>query len=392
MPDTISTTTNQSASKRKVAPLSRQASAHLNFLRGIAAFVVLVGHWRNLFFVDWPEVSQKHAWLALFYFCTKFGHEAVVVFFVLSGFLIGRTVLRPLWSGSWSAKHYAAHRLIRLELVLIPALVLCWIWDSTGLHIFTNSPFYFGTSGSSILLYRIPDWISLHTFFGNIAFLQTIRVSPFGSDGPLWSLANEFWYYVLFPCLAIFLTRSFSWPKRIFFALLLLAVGAFVGKNILFGFLIWLFGVLLIFLPAPRFKPFYYWLLFWSALGLIFIQLIIRARFVSWEQPLGTDYPLGLFVAVLMYAVLHFPKNVSVRYEKFSSTIAGFSYTLYLTHLPLLVFCVAWIGHRSQPTGNNLLIPVAILYGVVLYSYGIASIFEHNTDRIRKRLESWFGV
>jgi peptidoglycan/LPS O-acetylase OafA/YrhL len=393
MPKPIPAINPEIAPLRTISPLSRQASAHLNFLRGIAAFVVLLGHWRNLFFLDWPEVQNRHFWLAPLYFATKFGHEAVVVFFVLSGFLIGRTVLRPLWSGRWSVKHYAAHRLIRLELVLVPALALCWIWDSTGLHLFTTSPFYLGTSGSSVLLYRISDWISLRTFFGNIAFLQTIRVTPFGSDAPLWSLANEFWYYVLFPCLAILLTRRFSWPKRIIAAIFMLIVAGFVGKFIFGGFFIWLLGVLLIFLPAPhRLKPFQYWLLFCGALMLVLFQLVITTKFRAWERPLSTDYPLGVFVAVFMYVLLHFPKAVSTQYERFSSTIAGFSYTLYLTHLPVLVFCAAWIGHRSQPTSRNMLLPVAILCVVVLYSYGVAVLFEHNTDRIRKWLEPLLGA
>lgn len=392
MPKTIPAINSEMASHRTVSPLSRQASAHLNFLRGIAAFIVLLGHWRNLFFLDWPEVQNRHFWLVPFYFATKFGHEAVIVFFVLSGFLIGRTVLRPLWAGRWSVKHYAAHRLIRLELVLIPALILCWIWDSTGLHLFATSPFYLGTSGSSVLLYRISDWISLRTFFGNIAFLQTIRVSPFGSDNPLWSLANEFWYYVLFPCLAILLTRRFSWRKRIAAAVFMLIVAGFVGEFILGGFFIWLLGVLLIFLPELRLRPLPYWLFFWGALGLIFIQLVIRVSHPEWEQPLGTDYLLGVLVAIFMYALLYFPRPVSAHYEKFSSRIAGFSYTLYLTHLPVLVFCVAWMGHRSQPTARNFMIPVAILCSVVLYSYGVAAIFEHNTDRIRKWLEPLIGA
>lgn len=34
-------------------------------------------------------------------------------------------------------------------------------------------------------------------------FLQTRFTPVFGSNGPLWSLFNEFWYYVLFPALGL---------------------------------------------------------------------------------------------------------------------------------------------------------------------------------------------
>jgi len=37
----------------------------------------------------------------------------------------------------------------------------------------------------------------------NVFFLQTITVPVYGSNSPLWSLANEFWYYLLFPLLLL---------------------------------------------------------------------------------------------------------------------------------------------------------------------------------------------
>lgn len=381
------------ASPRSIAPLSSQASAHLNMLRGVAALVVLLGHWRNLFFLDWAEVHHKHLLLEPFYFVTKFGHEAVVVFFVLSGFLIGRTVLRPVWAGRWSAKHYAFHRIIRLELVLLPALVLCWIWDSAGIHLFSPSPTYLGTGGSSVLLYDVSHWISFRIFWGNVAFVQTLRVPPFGSDNPLWSLANEFWYYALFPCLVVLLTRSFSWIKRIIAALVMLAVAIFIGRWMLGGFLIWLFGVMLIFLPRPRgLVSLRYWLFLAGAFVLVAIQLLLTFDFRMVEGTINTDYVLGIFVTVLLYALLYYPHSVSRQYEKFAGLIAGFSYTLYLTHMPVLVFFSAWRNHRAQPTVGHFLIPIAILCLTIAYSYGIAMLFEHNTDRIRKKIETLFGV
>jgi peptidoglycan/LPS O-acetylase OafA/YrhL len=42
------------------------------------------------------------------------------------------------------------------------------------------------------------EHLGFSTFVGNLLQLQTIVVSSLGSNGPLWSLANEWWYYVLF--------------------------------------------------------------------------------------------------------------------------------------------------------------------------------------------------
>ncbi len=375
------------------APLSDQASAHLNMLRGVAAFVVLFGHWRNIFFVDWSQVRRRDVALDFFYGSTKYGHEAVVVFFVLSGYLIGRTVLRAVWASRWSAKHYAFHRLIRLELVLFPALLLCWLWDSAGMHLFSPSPTYLGTSGSSVLLSPISPHISLPIFVGNLAFLQTLLVPCFGSNAPMWSLANEFWYYALFPCLVIVLTKYFSWTRRAIAAVVMIGVALFIGRWMLGEFSIWLLGVALIFLPRPHWlKARQHSLFLAIAFLFVIVQLILTFDPRKLEGRGNTDYILAIAVTIFIYALLHHPQPVGGLYKKIASQAAGFSYTLYLTHMPVLVFFSAWLNHRNPPTARNFLLPLAILCGTIAYSYGIAMIFEHNTDRIRKRLETRFGL
>ena len=45
----------------------------------------------------------------------------------------------------------------------------------------------------------IAQALTAPVFLGNAAFLQRILVPELGTNGPLWSLANEFWYYLLFP-------------------------------------------------------------------------------------------------------------------------------------------------------------------------------------------------
>jgi len=215
---------------RVLPPLTEQASAHLDMLRAIAAFAMLIEHWRCIYFVDCPHVHRRNFLLYVFYGATKFGHEAVIVFFVLSRYLIGRTVLRGMWARRWSGTRYAVHRLVRLELVLLPALALCWMWDSAGIHLFSPSRTYLGTSGISVLNYNVSHWLSWRIFLGNAGFLQTLLVPTLGTDNPLWSLANEFWYYALFPCLAIALMSQFSWKRRWIAVVVMIGLSLFVGK------------------------------------------------------------------------------------------------------------------------------------------------------------------
>ncbi len=70
-----------------------QRLPYLDSLRAGAAICVLVSHLRSFLFVDWPYVTNKNILLGAFYFLTGLGHEAVVVFFVLSGFFVGGRAL-----------------------------------------------------------------------------------------------------------------------------------------------------------------------------------------------------------------------------------------------------------------------------------------------------------
>ena len=69
--------------------------ASLDFIRWSAAMLVVVAHARHLLFVDYYLLVYKDPTFLhsisnkLFYFITGLGHEAVVLFFVLSGYLVG---------------------------------------------------------------------------------------------------------------------------------------------------------------------------------------------------------------------------------------------------------------------------------------------------------------
>ena len=79
------------------------SSDHLDLVRGAAALLVMLGHLRNLFFVDFSEVaSNANPLVKLVYLATGFSHYAVMIFFVLSGFLVGGGVLRGRIDGKWS--------------------------------------------------------------------------------------------------------------------------------------------------------------------------------------------------------------------------------------------------------------------------------------------------
>ena len=172
-----------------------------NAVRGIAAVEVCASHLRSFLLVNFAAVAQPTALDRVFYFATGLGHEAVVIFFVMSGWLVGGSVWRQQREGRFSWRDYGTARLTRLWLVLIPAL----LWTEAVDHIGFSISGGFGYDGSRFAMSSsgpggaAPLDLSMTTFAGNALFLQTILVPVLGTNGPLWSLAYEFWYYAVFP-------------------------------------------------------------------------------------------------------------------------------------------------------------------------------------------------
>lgn len=88
----------------------------LDALRFIAAFMVLLSHARNTFFSafgDLPADQQNIFSMAFTMFC-RMGHEAVVIFFVLSGFLVGGRGVERMHNGTMNVGSYAIDRFSRI--------------------------------------------------------------------------------------------------------------------------------------------------------------------------------------------------------------------------------------------------------------------------------------
>lgn len=195
------------------------ASAQLDLLRGLAAIVVCLEHWRNLLFVDYPTVAQHRTLFAVPYVLSGAGHQAVIIFFVLSGYLIGGSVFRMFAQNRWSWKRYMTHRLVRLWLVLLPALVLGGALDLLGITL-GRAPALYAGQVQNHMLSNVSQALTPGIFAGNLLFVQGIFVATLGSNGALWSLANEFWYYILFPlCIASRRPPSASFRERSSWAL-----------------------------------------------------------------------------------------------------------------------------------------------------------------------------
>jgi peptidoglycan/LPS O-acetylase OafA/YrhL len=371
----------------KESLLAKRASVHLDVIRGVSAAAVLLYHLRGLFFVDYPFLARKSLLSSALYAVTGYGHQAVMVFFVLSGYFIGTSVMDSVSQRRWSWRTYLVSRLTRLQLVLFPALVLGALWDQLGMRISTAAPLYYG----ALYKFYVPSVALRSTvpvFLGNFFFLQSIVSPVFGSNGPLWSLSYEFWYYIIFPALVLATAAWAGTRFRILYVILALILMWFVGPQIRLYFLIWLAGALVGQLQrATRFRsaspalP--------LAAGLIFLGSLAWCRTHHLSSDLVTDYIVGSCFALWLYTLLLGSReDASAGYVYGAKKLAGFSYTLYLTHFPALLLLRGLLDPQGnwQPDPRHLLYALGIGLLILGYAYGVAEFTEARTAQVRNRL------
>lgn len=355
-------------------------------LRGVAAVLVFLGHLRGLFFVAYSSVQTPKVPVRLFYFITALGHESVIVFFVLSGLLVGGGALRSIRDGRWVWKDYLLSRAVRLSLVLWPGLLLTACWDHFGIWLFGIKSIYGGYQ-SLIVPRPVVSCLGWQTLIANALFLQEIIAPTFGSNTPLWSLSYEFWYYIIFPLLVL---SVFGKKRQLLYGVLAIAVLCAIGWHIAAYLGIWLMGVAVAKRGNRSRSPWYLSLtlttiLLIASLG---ISQILKQRLAS-DMPMdfGVGVATTLFLSVL---ITDSRAIVPGLYRWIATGVSGMSYTLYVVHLPILIFLRAAIHVPLwQPTWRNALVISAIASIPLLYAFGVSRVTEAKTDRVRRFLHCW---
>ena len=373
----------QKTDSPQVRFVDSNASVLFDLLRGTAALLVLVSHVRNDLFVDYGSLIAHRALMALVYTLTGAGHQAVIVFFVLSGYFISGSIFQSVARARWSWKDYLLRRVLRLWVVLLPALLLTLVWDRLGMHF-----------GGAPALYTGFDY-SPSAWIGSAFFTQTILVPTPGSDSALWSLANEFWYYLLFP-LGYFAARRGTPGAVRVFCLVLFAGGAwFIRGPILWSFPIWLAGTLLVVTPPPSFSarirrraP--------ILATPVYIACFFAASRDRTHSAVTGDYALTVATFGFLWLLLAARDRAQAKALRVRAAreMARFSYSLYALHLPFVIFAVALtVGtDRWQPSLKHFLFFAALVVATLVYAFAVAKVTEFRTDALRRRLELLLGL
>jgi len=356
--------------------------------------LVCAGHLRAEFFVDFGQLQTPDLVDKIFYFATGLGHQAVMVFFVLSGFFVGGSVLK---SGRFfSAQNYTVSRLSRLWTVLVPALIITALLDWATLQlqptIIAGARYNEWNSGPMAGAYSA----SIGTFVANLFFLQTITAPVFGSNGPLWSLANEFWYYLLFPLMTSVaaLTGKYKISTRLVLGGFLIIVFRLLPSGIIGGFFVWLMGVAAYALSQRITRKSRPVSLFVA--GVIFLLALAYSKLPSWQSisVVSEDLIVGFGFAAFYLMIASWPIAEACQSDKTWRSLgrmtSEFSYSLYLIHFPVLVLLSASVLPKLQMTADAS--GYAAYFGTLALLIGSGFLFwfafEKKTPQIRQLILS----
>ncbi|MFC5462177.1 acyltransferase family protein [Massilia niabensis] len=340
-------------------PLSRPLSLYLDCCRFLAAVLVVASH-----FGPYQVIAGHHgSWLL------NLGRESVVIFFVLSGFVIAYTTERK----DGGLRAYCVARCTRIYSVALPILLLAFA--AGGLLLAAGIV----PMGEVYQLAKLWLYLPLHLLF--MGELWTISEPP-TLLAPYWSLGYEVWYYVLFG--ALFYLRG---RRRIIVAASILL---FIGPKLWLLLPVWASGVLVYHwqkrLTIPRPLALAGW---WATLALLVLfkesgtDAALRALAdATWPFPglplksadrYLADYVVCMLVAANFLCAKSAVFSSLLRLEKPVRALASYTFTLYLVHALVMRL---WM--LLYPHDRNSGVDVAALVVVIgLVTWVVGQVTEH---------------
>jgi peptidoglycan/LPS O-acetylase OafA/YrhL len=350
---------------------------------------VVLGHTRAIMNTPWGQ-SEHTFWGAIWVLLSSHGNVAVTIFFVLSGYMVGGAILGQIAGGKWSWPLYGVTRMTRLYVVLIPALFITMGFDFAGHYLAPAADVYAGYGDNGMSLLKDPlQAHSLNTFLGNLAFLQDIHLPVYGSNGSLWSLSYEFWYYLLFPCLCLAIIPGPGVGIKSRFTHLLLFAGMawLVGSKGLRLMLPWLAGALVAY-ALDRFKghkPKSLWR--WAAWAFLVITIPLPS-ILKTVVPGLIGVPVIIGTCLVLWVEAQASQAAPTSLRKTAEQLSDVSFTLYATHLPLLVFVHAiFLGDTRMPyTLGGIVSAIGLASFALIMAIGWWWLFERKTNHYRQWL------
>jgi peptidoglycan/LPS O-acetylase OafA/YrhL len=384
----------------------------LNLIRFIACELVVIGH----FLTRYQPVPAE----PLFRFGSTIGGTAVLLFFALSGLLISYSVHNKLDNPEYGFRNFFVDRFSRIYSGLFPAMLIGTI--ITGIIYVTNYAYFmdlctmqstpsllnFGMTLGMLESFPVDFLNSIFSVFGLSFPLPTF--TPYGFNGILWTLVILWWLYMGFGWIVIGSSGLFRKKERSkcykvgFFAVAallgLLLMGLYQQNASLV--LIWFVGVLIMLgISSKTVNDKLSSVLTARLLGLLFVLCLAGALYWIYATFMWTYqyYDLGLgvllsacvFLGVLFLNVGGFKRASKVsmnrRAVNWIAVGAGFSYTLFVTHYPIVIF----LNGLNLPV-NRYLMFIPILLITNLTAFTVAYFTERKHKQLARTLKKWLHV
>ena len=364
--------------------IGREERTLLDTARWVSAAAVAVGHAWGLF------IRQAGGYGGELF--GGAGHYAVVIFFVLSGYLVGGGVLAR--REGFDLGRYATARFARIYIVLIPALLMTAALDATVHWADPTNPIYASHWPGEVMGdVAAFDRYGPREVLASLLSLENFVGAPMGSAGPLWSLGFEWVFYFAFPAVILssgFVGRRVKAPAWLSGAAAVLGTAAalVLAHKFYLGllWLIWCSGALAHAVAETGRVP--------ARLRLIGLPVavlgVLATPMIGYRL---ADPLIGFGFAFFLSA---FPAGEKGFGEAFDRRLAQHSYSLYVIHLPVVAF-VAFLFYRAGLLTTAQLAPgplglaevATALACAVLATMGFERLFEARTDALRGLLLRW---
>ena len=381
---------------------NRSLISFLDFSRWAAAAIVLISHLRNPLFISYGSINPEDLNIVIqgWYFITGWAGEAVIIFFVLSGLLVGASGFEKINSGTFSTSNYLIDRFSRLYVAFFPALIVSFFLDYLGSTFFSDVGFWDHSHpmiNEKIDSAPFEAKLTIVNFAANFFMLQHFFFDTLGSNSPLWTISAEFWFYIVFSGFALLrIGQSRTVTISLFFVFLIFIYFFNIDFIRLFGY--WLIGVFAgTMKPAINIKPIYAFLVVLSSL--IFSRFFISSS-SSMIDLTATNYFVAMSYGLLILSVRNKDILFFRKFAKINKFLASFSFSLYLLHFPLMLFLLSALNQFQffseiavgfSPTSQKgIILYVLLIFIICLISYFFSLFTEKKTFIVRNWMKSFF--
>jgi len=349
---------------------ARDSTSHmgaLDGLRGIAALVVAAAHAVSAAFV---AVDLSTA-----VFVGIWARAAVIFFFVLSGYVIVASVLSSFAGGGFSIVRFALNRATRIYPPFLLALCLAWtVALLRGADVIPSiAPF--------IAEPLTTTWVAL---LRDLTFLFGAGTPMQNANAAVWSLRIEVACYAVVGLAALgarLPPRGRAAAAALALGLTALALWRF--DSVALGFCSFGAGAAVAALSLGGSS---------RAAAIAWTAAAALGGAVCWEAIVGANPPsviLGIpfmvyqvvviLASAMLVAAIVRPKASPVRWPAAAAWLAPFSYTLFITHVPLMGLLIGAIGLPDSLVGRALFALAATL-SATLFAAAAARVVERHED------------